>query len=69
MQVVNDLVTELKDKPLEKTLLIPGNMLRAKEDVFLDGMTVSELEDTLHVKIVTVADGADLVAKLFEETV
>lgn len=65
----SDLVTELKDKPLERTLLIPGNMLRAKEDVFLDGMTVSELEDTLHVKIVTVADGADLVAKLFEETV
>lgn len=65
----SDLVTELKDKPLEKTLILPSNMLRAKEDVFLDGMTVTELENTLHVKIVTVSDGADLVAKLFEDIV
>ena len=28
-----------------------------------------ELEQTLHVKIVTVSDGADLVKKVFEEIV
>ena len=64
-----DLCEELCDKPLEKTLLIPGNMLRAKEDVFLDGMTVSDVESALHVRIVPVSDGADLVRKLFEDFV
>ena len=61
-----DLIDELQDKPLEKTLLIPSNMLRAKEDVFLDGMTVKELENRLKVRIVSVENGADLVKKLFE---
>ncbi|MCL2678494.1 MAG: DUF512 domain-containing protein, partial [Clostridiales bacterium] len=42
-------------KPL---LLLPANMLRAGEEVFLDDMTVSELERALQVKIkVTEADG------------
>lgn len=62
----SDLVTELSDKPLEKVLLIPKNMLREREDVFLDGMTVSALEAKLGVRIVPVSDGADLVDKLFE---
>ena len=64
----SDLITELSDKPLEHTLLIPRNMLKEREDVFLDGITVTELEEKLHVNIVPVKDGADLVAKLFEET-
>ena len=51
---------------LEKVLLIPRNMLKEREDVFLDGMTVKELEETLHVKVVAVKDGADLVEKVFE---
>ena len=59
-------VAELSDKLLEKVLLIPRNMLKEREDVFLDGMTVKELEETLHVKVVAVKDGADLVEKVFE---
>lgn len=62
----SDLVAELSDKLLEKVLLIPRNMLKEREDVFLDGMTVKELEETLHVKVVAVKDGADLVEKVFE---
>ncbi len=65
----SDLITELSDKPLERTLLLPRNMLKEREDVFLDGITVKELEEKLHVRIVPVRDGADLVAKLFEENV
>ena len=64
----SDLVTELKDKPLEEVLILPNNMLRAREDVFLDGMTVSEVEAALHVRIVTVSDGANMIDRLFEET-
>lgn len=61
-----DLVEELSDKKLENVLIIPRNMLKEREDVFLDGMTVHELEEKLHVKVVAVKDGADLVDKLFE---
>lgn len=61
-----DIVTELAGKPLEKTLLIPRNMLREREDVFLDGMTVSKLEQTLGVAVSAFSDGTDLITKLFE---
>ena len=61
-----DIVAELGDKPLCKTLLIPHNMLREQEDVFLDGMTVRELETKLSVSVRPFGDGADLIAKLFE---
>lgn len=61
-----DLVYELSDKRLKDTLLIPGNMLREREDVFLDGMTVRDLEKALTVSVRTFTDGWDLVRLLFE---
>ncbi len=46
-------------------LLIPGNMLRAGEPVFLDGMTLEELESGLGVPIrVVTPDGAELLYAL-----
>ncbi len=64
-----DLIAELTGKHLYKTLLIPKNMLREKEAVFLDGLTVPELEEKLGVTVVAFGDGSDLVAKLFEVNV
>ncbi len=46
-----DLQKQLSDQPLYDALLLPGNMLRAEEAVFLDDMTVRQLEEALQVSI------------------
>ncbi len=63
----SDLITELSGKILSDPLLIPSNMLRETEDVFLDGMTLSQVEETLGVMIRTFSDGTELISYLFEE--
>jgi len=56
-----DILTELKDKQLGVCLLIPQNMLRHGDDVFLDNMSVSELSNALGVPIrVLGQSGAEL---------
>ncbi len=62
-----DLIEELQGKPLSDTLLIPHNMLRETEDVFLDGMTRNDVEQALHVSIRSFRDGTELISELFEE--
>ena len=62
-----DIIAQLKGKNLGKRLLIPQNMLRSQEDVFLDDITVSQLSDILGVPIRIVAqDGADLLHAIVE---
>ncbi len=46
-----DLMKQLQDRPLGERLLIPCNMLRAEEDVFLDDFTVSDVENALQVRL------------------
>ena len=46
-----DLKTQLKDRTLGDRLLLPCNMLRSQEDVFLDDVSVSELSQALQVEI------------------
>ena len=46
-----DLRDQLKGKTLGERLLLPENVLRSGEDVFLDDMTVRELEKALQVPI------------------
>ncbi len=62
-----DLIDELRGKPLSDPLLIPHNMLRETEDVFLDGMTLSDVEHALQSKIRSFRDGTELISELFEE--
>ena len=58
-----DLVSQLKGKDLGDCLLIPVNMLRSQEEVFLDDMTVSEVCESLQTKIIIVeSDGQSLVS-------
>lgn len=45
-----DIVAQLKDKDLGKCLLLPQNVLRSGEAVFLDDMLLGELEKALQVK-------------------
>lgn len=57
-----DLLAQLKNQKLGERLLLPCNMLRAGESVFLDDMTVEELENKLGVPVSVVdSDGASLV--------
>lgn len=49
-----DLLAQLKDKNLGDRLLLPENMLRSGERVFLDDMTVDELEEALQTPVVIV---------------
>ena len=52
-------------KDLGEELLLPQNVLRSGEDVFLDDMTVSELGNTLQVNInIVKSSGRDFVKKI-----
>lgn len=46
-----DLINQLKDKELGSCLLLPNNILRSGEDVFLDDFTLKEVEDSINVSI------------------
>lgn len=60
-----DLINQLQDKPLTDELLIPAVMLRRERDMFLDSMTVDEVENKLNMKlIITEIDGYDLLDKM-----
>ncbi|MDO4647862.1 MAG: DUF512 domain-containing protein [Eubacteriales bacterium] len=64
-----DLLEQLQGQELGEKLLLPCNMLREGEEVFLDDMTIQELSQALHVKIVVVGtDGRDLVDAVLEDT-
>lgn len=49
-----DLIEQLRGKDLGGRLLIPDNMLRAGEQVFLDDVTVEQVEQALDVTVVPV---------------
>ena len=56
-----DLIAQLRGKELGDTLLIPENMLRHEGDLFLDNVSVADVENALHVTLgVTSRDGEDL---------
>ena len=56
------MIAQLKDKDLGDNLLLSCTMLRAQEEVFLDDITLSELESTLQVKTrIVQSDGRDFV--------
>lgn len=54
-----DLIAQLKTKPLGERLLLPSNMLRMGEDCFLDDVTVPELEKTLQVPVCIVKSNGE----------
>lgn len=56
-----DLIAQLRDKDLGERLLIPANMLRAGERVFLDDVSLDDVERELGVPVLPVAqDGYEL---------
>lgn len=64
-----DIIAQLKDKELGDRLLIPTNTLKSGETVFLDDITVEELENNLQIKSVIVkSSGRDFVESVLEES-
>ena len=63
-----DLMAQLRDKDLGQRLLIPSNMLRSGEQVFLDDVTVDEVSKALGVPVTVVAaeDGFALVDAMLD---
>ena len=56
-----DILAQLKGKELGEKLLLPCNLLRSGEEVFLDDMTLTELKDSLQVEIdIVKSSGQDL---------
>ena len=60
-----DLVEQLAGRIDGRALLIPHNMLREQEDVFLDGMTLSEAERALGTRIFPFRNGESLIDLVF----
>lgn len=62
-----DLAKQLRGKALGSRLLLPCNMFRSGEDIFLDDMTLSELQDTLQADVdIVKSSGQDLIERIIE---
>lgn len=60
-----DIIEQLKGKELGNRLLLPCNLLRSGEEVFLDDVTLAQVESALQVKIdIVKSSGQDLVSCL-----
>lgn len=65
-----DIISYFKDKKVEDYIVLPSNMLKADEDVFLDDTTLEELREKLGVKIIKCKyTGDDLVEKIIDEVI
>lgn len=62
-----DIIAQVKEKPLGERMLLPDCTLRSGESVFLDDITVEEMENALQVKIdIVKSSGQDFVEKVIE---
>ena len=65
-----DLVAQLKEKELGSRLLIPCNMLKTDEDVFLDDFTVEQVSDALQVPLhIVKSSGQDLIDSILNSDI
>jgi putative radical SAM enzyme (TIGR03279 family) len=63
----SDMLSQLKGRLSGEKLLIPGNMLRENEPIFLDNITLVELKNSLETDIIPVSpyDGGRFIESLF----
>ena len=60
-----DLVAQLKGRSLGERLLLPCNMFRSGEEVFLDDVTLSQVEEALQVQAdIVKSSGQDLIDEM-----
>ncbi len=62
-----DLLKQLAGRPLGERLLLPCNMFRSEEEVFLDDITLDEVKETLQVETdIVKSSGQDLISAIIE---
>ena len=62
-----DLIAQLKDKPLGDRLILPSVMFKSGEEVFLDDITKTQAEDALQIPInIVKSSGYDLVDAILD---
>ena len=62
-----DIISQLKGKSINDALYIPDSMLKSGERIFLDDLTVEDIEKELGVKIIVCAeDGSNLVQNILK---
>ena len=60
-----DLIDQLKNKDLGETLYITRSMMKADEEIFLDNITLKELEEKLNIEVIPCQnEGIDVVDKI-----
>ena len=63
-----DIVEQLRGRNLGSKLLLPCNLLRSGEEVFLDDMTLAQVENALQVEVdIVKSSGQDLVSCLLDD--
>ena len=62
-----DLIAQLKERPLGERLLLPAVMFKSGEEVFLDDITKTQAEDALQIPInIVKSSGYDLVDAILD---
>ncbi|TCT16988.1 putative radical SAM enzyme (TIGR03279 family) [Natranaerovirga pectinivora] len=62
-----DIINQISGKSLGDYLLLPNNLLRSGEEVLLDNVTVTDIENALQVKVAVVKSiGKDFIDKIIE---
>ena len=62
-----DLIAQLKDKPLGDRLILPSVMFKSGEEIFLDDITKTQAEDALQIPInIVKSSGYDLVDAILD---
>lgn len=62
-----DLITQLKGKTLGQVLLLPCNMFRSGEEVFLDDVTLDEVKSSLQSEVdIVKSSGQDLIERILK---
>jgi NifB/MoaA-like Fe-S oxidoreductase len=62
-----DVIAQLQGKPLGQSLLLPENILRSGEDVFLDDVRVGDVEKALQVSVnIVKSSGYELVETILK---
>ena len=66
--VGNDLIAQLKNKPLGEELLISSAMLRFENDLFLDDVSIDDVRKALHINVTPIHnDGTMLINAILGE--
>lgn len=62
-----DIISQLKNKKLGDKVIIPKNMLKSDENIFLDDLSVKDLERELNIKVlISEVNGKDFIEKILK---